>query len=32
VGNIMLHDITIWLFFNMGLFVLKVCKQFHVVI
>ena len=32
MGNIMLHDITIWLFFSMRLFVLKVCKIFHVVI
>jgi len=24
----MLHNITIWLFFSMRLFVLKVCKNF----
>ena len=28
MGNIMLDDITIWLFFYMRLFVLKVCKNF----
>jgi len=28
VGNIMLHDITRWLFFYMRLFVLKICKKF----